>query len=194
MNRAILHLLQKSVYRMKVFVILLTFLVAHKVNAFCPSSIDLKGGLRSELCTLHAIADPPMMPAESQEEEDITIEGGKVWTRLNGRITSKIKKNVSRMEKIVERVDNIIDYKQVVVEEKVKVVVVRFYATWCRSCRATEPMFNRLASSSSSGVKFVEVPLTKENAYLHEGLGVPSFPFAHVSENCLTYKIDLDAF
>ena len=30
------------------------------------------------------------------------------------------------------------------------------------------------------GVKFVEVPLTKENAYLHKGLGVPSLPFAHL--------------
>jgi hypothetical protein len=29
-------------------------------------------------------------------------------------------------------------------------------------------------------IKFVEVPLTKENAYLHEGLGVPSLPFAHI--------------
>jgi hypothetical protein len=29
-------------------------------------------------------------------------------------------------------------------------------------------------------VKFVEVPVTKENAYLHQGLGIPSLPFAHI--------------
>ena len=29
-------------------------------------------------------------------------------------------------------------------------------------------------------VKYVQVPLTKETAYIHEGLGVTSVPFAHV--------------
>ena len=33
-------------------------------------------------------------------------------------------------------------------------------------------------------VKFVEVPLTKENAYLHDGLGVPSLPFAQLNHTC----------
>ena len=32
-------------------------------------------------------------------------------------------------------------------------------------------------------MKFVEVPLTKENAYMHKGLGIPSLPFAHVYYN-----------
>ena len=32
-------------------------------------------------------------------------------------------------------------------------------------------------------MKFVEVPLTKENAYLHKGLGVESLPFAHIYYN-----------
>jgi len=35
----------------------------------------------------------------------------------------------------------------------------------------------------SSSVKFVEVPLTKENAYLHKGLGIESLPFAHIYYN-----------
>ena len=29
----------------------------------------------------------------------------------------------------------------------------------------------------------MEVPLTKDNAYLHKGLGIPSLPFAHVYYN-----------
>ena len=168
----------------KVLFILFTFLAVGKVKAFSPSLLETKHGVGNKLCILNAIADPPMMPAESQEEEHIQMEGDKRW---NGRIISKIKNKARRGGKIVQQVDNIIDYKQVVVEEKVKVVVVRFYATWCRSCRATEPMFNRLVSSSSSNVKFVEVPITKANAYLHEGLGVPSFPYAHVSKNSLTF-------
>jgi hypothetical protein len=37
-----------------------------------------------------------------------------------------------------------------------------------------------MAWDHSPTVKFVEVPLTKETAYIHEGLGVPSVPFGHI--------------
>jgi len=88
----------------------------------------------------------------------------------------------------VTMIDNIIDYKSIVVDEEKSIVVVRFFASWCRSCRASEPLFknmvSRYSSSSSDGqqrpVKFVMVQLTKDTAYLQEGLGVPSIPYAHV--------------
>jgi hypothetical protein len=50
---------------------------------------------------------------------------------------------------------------------------------WCRACRAVESSYRNLPKEFPS-VKFVEVPLTKSNAYLHEGLGVRSLPFAHI--------------
>ena len=34
-------------------------------------------------------------------------------------------------------------------------------------------------------MKFVEVPLTRENSYLHEGLGIKTLPFAHIYEPCV---------
>ena len=71
----------------------------------------------------------------------------------------------------IEMVDNIHDYKKVVVDEKDRMVVVRFHAAWCKSCKASEPHFKRLAMQHSPRVKFVHVPLTKETAYLQEGLG-----------------------
>lgn len=70
-------------------------------------------------------------------------------------------------------------YKTLVGDERQKLVVVRFYATWCKSCRAIAPAFYRLANIYKD-VKFVEVPVTNKNANLHQGLGVTSLPFSHI--------------
>lgn len=99
--------------------------------------------------------------------------------------------NTGRQPAIVT-VDTLEDYKRIVVDERSSIVVVRFHAPWCKSCKAAYPLFQKMASeyqnhshsssllSTPPNVKFVEVPLTKETAYLHEGLGVPSVPFGHI--------------
>lgn len=76
-------------------------------------------------------------------------------------------------------VENLEEYKQVVGEEAQKIVVVRFFATWCKSCRAIAPKYYRLANQYPQ-IKFVDVPVTTNNADLHQGLGVPSVPFGHI--------------
>ena len=78
-------------------------------------------------------------------------------------------------------VDTLEDYKRVVVDERDSIVVVRFHAPWCKSCKSAFPLFRQMASDyRGRPVKFVEVPLTRETAYIHEGLGVPSVPFGHI--------------
>jgi len=91
-------------------------------------------------------------------------------------------------------IDNIADYKSIVVDEQESIVVVRYFASWCRSCRASEPLFRNIVSRYASqegndggggggyrcAVKFVQLQLTKDTAYLQEGLGVPSVPYVHV--------------
>jgi hypothetical protein len=44
-----------------------------------------------------------------------------------------------------------------------------------------------------TNVIFVEVPVTEENAALHQGLGVPSLPYAHIyhPEAGLTEKLKI---
>jgi len=42
-------------------------------------------------------------------------------------------------------------------------------------------MYYRLATKFTN-VVFVEVPVTEENAALHQGLGVPSLPYSHIYE------------
>merc|ERR1712157_244021 len=75
---------------------------------------------------------------------------------------------------------NLADFKALVGEEREQIVVVRFYATWCKACKAIGPSFYRLAKQYEDKIKFVEVPVTDQNAELHQGLGIPSLPFGHI--------------
>lgn len=126
--------------------------------------------------SLHAVADPPFVPAEHQDEdekrlrENDGLSNEEEWTATEGGFFANLAARTRRKNK-VEVVDNIHDYKTVVVDEMEKVVVVRFHASWCKSCKASEPYFKKLVNKYSKDVKFVEVPLTKETAYLQEGLG-----------------------
>jgi len=79
----------------------------------------------------------------------------------------------------VQEVLDIHQYKKEVADVRDQIVCVRFYAPWCRSCKAIEASFRRLPKDFPN-VKFVEVPVTKDNAYLHKGLGIPSLPFGHI--------------
>ena len=92
---------------------------------------------------------------------------------------------------LVHDVTTLQDYKRVVMEERdADYVCVRFYSPWCRACQAIAAPFRQLArqyaSSSSSShhqhntVKFVQVAITEDNAFLAKGLGIPSLPFGHL--------------
>lgn len=48
-----------------------------------------------------------------------------------------------------------------------------------KACKAIAPAFYRLASLYSDAL-FIDVPVTPDNANLHQGLGVPSLPYAHI--------------
>jgi len=60
-----------------------------------------------------------------------------------------------------------------------KLIAVRFYAPWCKACQAVKPLFYRMANQFPN-VVFVEVPVSNDNANLHQGLGVPSLPYGHI--------------
>ena len=87
--------------------------------------------------------------------------------------------HVGRPSNVIE-VTSLEDYKKVVADETDKIVAVRFYAPWCRACKAAAPSFYRIARDLEEKVKFVDVPVTKESTKIHQGLGVPSIPFAHI--------------
>ncbi|KAG7355506.1 thioredoxin [Nitzschia inconspicua] len=94
--------------------------------------------------------------------------------------TKERKKNNVKTTTSIPQVTDVVQYKKEVVDvDDFELVAVRFYAPWCKACRAVERPFRRLAKEFPT-VKFVEVPVTKDNAYLHQGLGIPSLPFAHI--------------
>jgi len=109
-----------------------------------------------------------------------TKTGNRSKTKSNQRTRTR---TLARKDSMLQ-IKDIEHYKEEVVDAKdASLVVVRFYASWCKACKAIESSFHRLPQEFPSTVKFVEVPLTKENAYLHKGLGVSSLPFAHVYYN-----------
>mmetsp|Transcript_25414 Transcript_25414/g.38533 ORF Transcript_25414/g.38533 Transcript_25414/m.38533 type:complete len:222 (+) Transcript_25414:177-842(+) len=92
-------------------------------------------------------------------------------------IATKERKRLCMPEEVV----SINEYKEKVVDEKEQMVVVRFYAPWCRACKAAQAPYRKLSRDfSDERIKFIECPVTEDNAFLHEGLGVPSLPFGHI--------------
>ena len=79
----------------------------------------------------------------------------------------------------VKTVESLQDFKTIVGDETEKLVAVRFHATYCRACNAVAPHFYKLATLYPN-VVFVDVPVSERNAVVHQGLGVPSLPYAHI--------------
>jgi len=128
---------------------------------------------RGRTSCLSLVADAEMEEIHKKRHTDDDDN----WTRTkSGGFLPKLLK---RQRLKIHEVTTIQDYKTVVADEQDQMVCVRFYAPWCRACKAVQHKFRKLAIEYPS-VKFVEVPLTKENAFLHDGLGVPSLPYVHL--------------
>lgn len=103
--------------------------------------------------------------------------------RMKKLITDKKKKknlqSNKNAPKNLMRIDTLEEYKNVISGNREKLIVVRFYAPWCKACKAIAPAFYRLAITYPN-ILFMDVPVTPENANLHQGLGVTTLPFGHI--------------
>jgi thiol-disulfide isomerase/thioredoxin len=116
-----------------------------------------------------------------QKEEDLTPSPS-FEDRMRGLIFKEKKKKkqpVRRLPPNVFVVETLQDYKRIVGEESTKVVAVRFYAPWCKACKAVQPFFYHMANKFPN-VVFVDVPVTDQNTNLHQGLGVQALPSGHI--------------
>ena len=125
------------------------------------------------------------VPIEKEEEKkkDRQRDDAEDWIMSDDggfipNLKSRLKVGHTTVSPITE-VTDIQAYKDEVADERSRMVCVRFYAPWCKACKAVESRFRSLPRDFPN-VKFVEVPLTQDNGYLHNGLGVPSLPFAHL--------------
>lgn len=81
----------------------------------------------------------------------------------------------------LKTVETLLEYKRALDDagDEDRIVVVRFYAEWCKACKAIRPAYHRMASLYPN-IVFLDVPVTNDNANLHQGLAVPSLPYGHV--------------
>lgn len=86
--------------------------------------------------------------------------------------------------KHVRTVDSVLEYKKEVIDEQEQIVVVRFYAPWCRACKSVERFYWAMVKHTPN-VKYVEVPVSKNTAKLIEGLDIPTLPYAHIYDPSL---------
>lgn len=124
-----------------------------------------------------ALATPPPVSQPANFERrmrDLLFQQQPKSTKV-GRPTSR---TVAVPSNVVT-VNTLAEYKTAVGDESARLVAVRFHATYCRACQAVAPHFYKLAKMNPQMV-FVDVPVTETNASLHQGLGVPSLPFAHI--------------
>ena len=155
---------------LRIFIVVLLSIVASHVESF--ASIDptpkRSKALTSPASSLFAIANPFKTSDKKNANEK------KEDSKQAKLVKQKKKQNILH-------VDSITEYKEQVVNESEHITVVRFYSSYCRSCKASQPHFYKLAREFQGlGVKFVEVPLTKHTSILHEALEVPSLPWTHI--------------
>lgn len=83
---------------------------------------------------------------------------------LIAKISDTLKPKATKERKklcLPEEVVSINEYKEKVVDEKEQMVVVRFYAPWCRACKAAQAPYRKLSRDfSNERIKFIECPVT----------------------------------
>lgn len=152
-------------------------------NTLGVSMIGSKGSLRqtatsfSMSTTSVAVESSSLSESFSQRMRKLVIPKKKSSRSQIGK--DYIGRKANARPSNLQMIHSLSEFKDAVVHERETLVVVRFYATWCKACKAIGPSFYRLANSNPR-IKFIDVPVTEKNVDLHQGLEVPSLPYGHV--------------
>jgi len=93
----------------------------------------------------------------------------------SSRVVSSVKKQSNNIHMVI----TLDDFREKLKENEDRLLVVRFYSHFCKSCQAITPRFNRLARRNPK-VSFLDIPITKDNKDLSEANGVIAVPYAHI--------------
>jgi len=110
--------------------------------------------------------------------------------------TKKTKKSKTKIKlDFVKRITTEEEFEALVMDDNEKVVVVRYIADWCKTCKAMTPTFHRLAASkqkdTNSNISFVEMMYSTENAPLFQRLGVLGVPYGQIYDPFLGLVHDM---
>lgn len=73
------------------------------------------------------------------------------------------------------------------------IVVIRFFAPWCKSCASIAPSFHRLARRNPKAI-FLDIAATPQNSDFIQSLNVPYVPYGHIygsSSNALVHEMKI---
>jgi len=79
----------------------------------------------------------------------------------------------------VKMVHTLQDYDVTVRNEQDKIIVVNFFAAWCKKCQKIKPHFYRLAKKYPQ-VCFVEVAVSQQNVDMQIDISLKAVPYAHI--------------
>ena len=118
-----------------------------------------------------------------KDDRDVDTEKNLSITRIKKSVRSP-SSSFSRVTKSTAiqnlvTIDNLDDFKDYMNSSNDKVLVVRFFASWCQNCKRTEPSFNRFVRRNPN-IAFVNIPFTKNNADLHMALNVSAVPYGQI--------------
>eukprot|EP00522_Entomoneis_paludosa_P016638 CAMPEP_0172454164 /NCGR_PEP_ID=MMETSP1065-20121228/11233_1 /TAXON_ID=265537 /ORGANISM="Amphiprora paludosa, Strain CCMP125" /LENGTH=223 /DNA_ID=CAMNT_0013206447 /DNA_START=146 /DNA_END=817 /DNA_ORIENTATION=- len=163
----------------------LLFCSTSPVASFQPLPLATTKPRRTTAPVFYANTVDPPTPAPEQHSnfEDQMRQLVQRQQQLEQRREKKQRRHVfGQRPAALQQVSTVADYKGVVVDEATAWTVVRFYATSCRSCRAATPAFDALVERHQNChmLNWVEVPVTRDNAPLHQALQIPSVPYGHL--------------
>lgn len=123
------------------------------------------------ITTNNEVVNTVAVPIANDKKED-EVTKPKI---SSSRVVSGVKKQSNNIHMVI----TLDDFREKVKENEDKLLVVRFYSHFCKSCQAITPRFNRLARRNPK-VSFLDIPITKDNKDLAEANGVIAVPYAHI--------------
>mmetsp|Transcript_21932 Transcript_21932/g.27134 ORF Transcript_21932/g.27134 Transcript_21932/m.27134 type:complete len:217 (+) Transcript_21932:109-759(+) len=94
----------------------------------------------------------------------------------SGRRRKSCKRNRPSNVRVIHTLQ---EYRAAVTTEYDNIVVVNFFASWCKKCQRIKPLFYYLAKQNPSLI-FVEVPVSSRNRDLQSDLSLRGVPYGHI--------------
>lgn len=130
------------------------------------------------------IVDPSADPSTSVKDAETSasaVTDAPPKKKKFSRVTRVVRSTSNSSSNKVRNVESLDELMACIDECKAneKLMIVRFFSHWCKSCKAVEPMYKRLARRNPE-VTFIDVAIAKETEEIRNALDIVSVPFGHI--------------